>query len=164
MTNKDFVKNFKTVFSIIAMSLLLSAMMPSVSANASPPPKAVTPPTTPIIAAAPPVVPAAALMSGTNSFSTIAFNMNTSAEFIPGLLTGISYLFATLLGVKGVIRVKDHVENPQQIPLKDATAMLLAGGALFALPIVYESMFNTVGEASYVVDAAQVNSVQFNVN
>lgn len=106
--------------------------------------------------------PAAALLD--MGFNKIGVNMITSIESLPGLLTGTAYMFALGLGVKGIIRIKDHVENPRQYPLKDATAMLLAGGALFALPIVYESMFSSMGEASMMVETAALNRVTFNVD
>lgn len=80
-----------------------------------------------------------------NNFSSIASNITSSTEQIPGLLTALAYLFGILLGVLGVLKIKDHVENPTQTPLKDGAIRLAAGGALFALPILFESMFETVG-------------------
>ncbi len=99
-----------------------------------------------------------------STFSTIAENITTSTESIPGLLTGMSYLFGILLGVLGVMKIKDHVENPTQTPLKDGAIRLAAGGALFALPILFDSMFNTIdaGAGGNTV-AAQLNKVQFAV-
>ncbi len=104
---------------------------------------------------------AAAAAAG-NTFSKIAQNITTSTESIPGLLTGLAYLFGILLGVLGVMKIKDHVENPGQTPLKDGAIRLAAGGALFALPILYQSMFNTIGSDSSVT-AASLNKVKFNV-
>ena len=98
-----------------------------------------------------------------NNFSSIATNINTSISSLPGLLTGLSYLFGILLGVLGIMKIKDHVENPTQTPLKDGAIRLAAGGALFALPIVFESMFETVGSGSNA-QAATLNAVGFNVN
>lgn len=81
--------------------------------------------------------------AGTN-FSTIATNVTASMASLPGLLSALAYLFGIILGVLGVMKIKDHVENPSQTPLKDGAIRLAAGGALFALPIVYNAMFNTV--------------------
>ncbi len=99
------------------------------------------------------------------TFSTIAQNITTSTASIPGLLTGLSYLFGILLGVLGVMKIKDHVENPSQTPLKDGAIRLAAGGALFALPILYDAMHGTtdgLGGAAQTL-AAQLNKVKFNV-
>ena len=100
-----------------------------------------------------------------NNFSTIAQNIVTSIQDVPGLLTGLSYLFGILIGVLGIMKIKDHVENPAQTPLKDGAIRLAAGGALFALPIVFESMRETIdqGGAGQAVTAASLSQVQFNV-
>ena len=93
-------------------------------------------------------------------FSTIAANIAQSIRDLPGLLAALSYLFGILLGVLGVMKIKDHVENPTQTPLKDGAIRLAAGGALFALPIMFEAMFATVGQGQ-TVDAAQLKKVKF---
>lgn len=97
-----------------------------------------------------------------NDFSSIARNINSSISELPGLLTGVSYMMGILLGVLGILKIKDHVENPGQTPLQHGAIRLAAGGGLFALPIVYEAMLNTIGEGS-AVEAAQLNKVNFNV-
>lgn len=83
-----------------------------------------------------------------NNFSSIATNIATSIGSLPGLISALSYLFGVLIGVLGVMKIKDHVENPTQTPLKDGAIRLAAGGALFALPILFESMFETIGEGT----------------
>lgn len=98
-----------------------------------------------------------------NNFSNIAENVVTSIESLPGLLTGLAYMFGILLGVLGVLKIKDHVENPGQVALKDGAIRLAAGGGLFALPIVFEAMQTTVGDGANVT-AATLNAVGFNVN
>ena len=158
MAKVFFVRYLKIALNVMILAGIFAVVMPDV-ASASAPPGALAP--SPIV---PPAAPVAITMTGSGTFSKIAFNMTNSIQFLPGLLTGASYLFAMLLGVKGVLRIKDHVENPRQTPLKDATVLLMAGGALFALPIVYEAMFNTVGSTTYLVSAAPVSKIQFNVN
>jgi len=96
-------------------------------------------------------------------FSTIAENITNSISGIPGLLTGVSYMLGILLGVLGILKIKDHVENPSQTPLQHGAIRLTAGGGLFALPIVYEAMTTTVGEGGNAV-TAPLNAVEFAVN
>ncbi len=98
-----------------------------------------------------------------NNFGNIAENITTSIEQLPGLLSAIAYMFGLLLGVLGVMKVKDHVENPANTPLKDGAIRMAAGGALFALPIVYESMMNTIGATTAGVGPAELNRVTFTV-
>ena len=95
-------------------------------------------------------------------FNKIASNMVDSIASLPGLISGLAYLFGTLIGVLGVLKIKEHVENPQQAPLKDGAIRLAAGGALFALPILYEAMFVTVGDiGDSTTKAAKLNEVTF---
>lgn len=102
-----------------------------------------------------------ALATG-NDFSSIARNVTDSISELPGLLTGVAYMLGILLGVLGILKIKDHVEQPTQHPLKDGAIRLTAGGGLFALPIVYEAMQQTVGDGNNVT-AAELNKVNFAV-
>lgn len=100
-----------------------------------------------------------------NDFSNIAQNITTSIASIPGLLTALAYMFGLLLGVLGVLKIKDHVENPTQTPLKDGAIRLAAGGALFALPILLEAMTETLSNGTGAgASASQMFSVSFNVS
>lgn len=104
--------------------------------------------------------------AGNNDFSKIAENMTTSISSIPGLLTALAYLFGLLLAVLGVMKIKDHVENPTNTPLKDGAIRLGAGGALFALPIMLDAMLATLDDTSNgtaVVEAAKLKKATFNV-
>ena len=86
-----------------------------------------------------------AFAGATNTVNDVANNMVTSSEDLPGLVAALSYLLGLALGVWGIFSLKDHVENPQQAPLRQGVVRLLAGGALFALPIIYETVLNTIG-------------------
>ena len=99
-------------------------------------------------------------LASPNNFSKISSNITTSIQDLPGLLSALSYLFGLLLGVLGVMKIKDHVENPTQTPLKDGAIRLAAGGALFALPIVLEAMSATIGTGK-AVDSADLYKVKF---
>lgn len=83
-----------------------------------------------------------------NSFSNISNNIQASISELPGLLTGVAYMLGILLGVLGILKIKDHVENPSNTKIQDGAIRLAAGGGLFALPIVYEAMQTTIGEGS----------------
>ncbi len=98
--------------------------------------------------------------AGGNDWSTLAGSITTSLQNIPGLLTAIAYLFGILIGVLGILKIKDHVENPSNTPLKDGAIRLAAGGALFALPMIYEAMFNTVDENGAQQDLKQLYKVK----
>ncbi len=95
-----------------------------------------------------------------NNFGSIASNINTSISSLPGLISALAYLFGVLLAVLGIMKIKDHVENPTQTPLKDGAIRLAVGGALFALPIILEAMFETIGTGT-AATTAELNAVEF---
>ena len=95
-----------------------------------------------------------------NNFGSIALNINASMSTLPGLISAVAYLFGVLLAVLGILKIKDHVENPSQTPLKDGVIRLVIGGFLFALPILLEAMTNTVGSGT-AASTATLNAVQF---
>lgn len=100
--------------------------------------------------------------AGGNNFNSIASNINTSISSLPALISALAYLFGVLLAVLGIMKIKDHVENPTQTPLKDGAIRLAVGGALFAVPIILEAMFETIGDGS-AAKTAKLNAVQFAV-
>lgn len=103
-------------------------------------------------------------LAGGKNFSNIAENVTNSIAGLPGLLSGVAYMLGILLGVLGILKIKDHVENPTQTPLQHGAIRLTAGGGLFALPIVYEAMKTTVGAESAGVSTPTLNAVKFQVN
>ena len=98
-----------------------------------------------------------------NNFGKIAENITLSIGNVPGLVTGVAYLVGLLLVVLGVLKLKDHVENPTQTPVKDGAVRLAAGGAMLAIPILLEAALNTIGADNNATTAAQLQKVKFNV-
>jgi hypothetical protein len=70
-------------------------------------------------------------------------------------------MMGLMLGVLGILKLKDHVENPSQTPMKDGAIRLASGGALFALPIVFEAMKNTIGTTNDSVSPAHLRAIEF---
>ncbi len=101
--------------------------------------------------------------SAGQNFGTIVTNIATSIGTLPGLITGVSYMMGIVLGVLGVLKIKDHVENPGQTPLQQGAIRLAAGGGLFALPLIYEAMFTTIGSGAGV-SVPQVGAITMGVN
>lgn len=92
-------------------------------------------------------VSAHAAAAATN-MGTLAENVTTSISQVPGLLTAVCYIFGIILVILGILKLKEHVEKPDQTPLKEAFIRLVIGGALFALPLLTEVAFNTVDNGS----------------
>ena len=98
-----------------------------------------------------------------NDFGSIARNINDSVEEMPGVVATMSYLIGLFLGVVGVIKLKDHVENPSQTPMKEGAIRLAAGGALFGLPILFEAMLNTVGTTTANIEPPGLAGAKFKI-
>ena len=77
------------------------------------------------------------------SFAVILGNIIDSIDTLPGLVTGLAYLLGLVAGVTGLLKIKEHVENPQT-PVKEGLIRLLVGGMLFALPTIYAASYNTI--------------------
>jgi hypothetical protein len=71
-------------------------------------------------------------------------NTVTGSELVPGLFTGFAYLIGLCFGVWGIHGLYIHVQNPNQNPVWPGLQRLLAGGMLFALPIMFEAAQNTI--------------------
>jgi hypothetical protein len=77
--------------------------------------------------------------------SSVSQSMVNSVSSVPGLISSGGYMMGLILGIMGVLKLRDHVDNPVQTPLKEPMIRFLAGGALFALPAIYAAMGTTIG-------------------
>lgn len=89
-----------------------------------------------------------------NNVNTVLGNISASLSSTPGIITAIAYLLGLIFSVMGVIKVKEHVEAPEQTKLNEPVIRLLVAGALFALPTLYTAMFNSVdGSGTGIISA-----------
>lgn len=89
----------------------------------------------------------------------IAENIVNSTGLLPSLLSGFAYMLGLILGINGIFKLKDHVNNPTQTPLKVALIRFAIGGAMFSLPLIYEAMFTTFssdGAATTAFDNSEI--------
>lgn len=80
-----------------------------------------------------------------NTASTISDNITSSLSRVPDLISALSYLGGITIGTLGILKIKDHVENPSNTPLKEGAIRLATGGALLTLPFIFDVMNNTIG-------------------
>lgn len=88
------------------------------------------------------------------NFQNVTDNILNASASIPGLVSTVAYIAGLGLGVLGVLKIKDHVENPSQTPLKDGAIRLGAGGALLALPFLYTVIQNNLSNGNTGTAAA----------
>lgn len=67
-----------------------------------------------------------------------------SIEGLPGLIAAAAYLLGIVAAVAGVLKIREHVENPDQTPLREGVVRLIFGGAMFALPTIYTAMASLI--------------------
>lgn len=92
-----------------------------------------------------------------NDVNFIVQNIAESIGSLPGLVTALAYLLAVTIIVMGLIKVKEHVESPEQTKIQEGVVRILVGGALLAIPTIFEAMAETIGGTSGIADS--VNAV-----
>jgi hypothetical protein len=87
-----------------------------------------------------------AFAQATTSFKNVTTNIVDSSSTLPNLISTVAYIGGIGLGVAGIFKLKAHVDNPGQTPMKDGLVRLGAGGGLLALPMLTDAMVGTVGD------------------
>ncbi len=72
---------------------------------------------------------------GTTVGDAICWAM-ASASALPVFLSSISYLIGLVLGVWGILKVRDHVVDPSRVAISEGIMRLIAGGLFFSLPFL----------------------------
>ncbi len=93
------------------------------------------------------------------SFTTISRTITEQVGGLPGLITALAYIMGVLFAVLGILKIKDHVENPSNTPLKDGAIRLAAGGAFFVVPLVTNAMQNLLGTGGEGVDVQSMKNI-----
>src|SRR6478736_2251100 len=81
--------------------------------------------------------------SGKGIGQTICNASNGSSWFL-GLTSAFAYLFAVVLTIWGILKIKDNVLNPQQVSIWEGIQRLAAAGCFFAFPYLLEVLANTI--------------------
>lgn len=91
--------------------------------------------------------------TGTGQMSDSIDNIRDNMSSLPVLINYASYIIGVALGVAGVSKLKAHVDNPGQTPIKDGLGRLAAAGLFISLPFLLDMIRNTQavggGSASY---------------
>lgn len=78
--------------------------------------------------------------AGNNDINAILGNILNSLDSTPGFLSAVCYMLALVMGVAAILKIKEHVESPQNTPMREGVVRLLVGGALFSLPVIFSAM------------------------
>ena len=63
---------------------------------------------------------------------------------IPTFINIICYIFGVALVALGIVKLKQHIEQPSNNPLKDGIARVAFGALLLALPFVLQLVLKTM--------------------
>ena len=89
------------------------------------------------------------------TFDDVGKNVISSSGALPQMIETVAYVGGIGLGVAGVFKLKQHVDNPGQTPMKDGLVRLGAGGGLLALPYMTSAMMGSIDNAANGGQSAQ---------
>lgn len=98
---------------------------------------------------------------GANNFTNVTDKIVLSSSKLPNLITTAAYIGGIGMGVAGIMKLKAHVDNPGQAPMKDGLIRLAAGGGLLSLPMIIETMTNTVGSGGGGATLTKVTAIAY---
>ena len=75
-------------------------------------------------------------------------HMITAVSGGNALISTVCWIGGAGLGVAGIFKLKNHVDNPGQTPLKDGLIRLGCGGGLLSFPFIMAAMQGTVSDGS----------------
>ena len=81
---------------------------------------------------------------GSNDINAILNNILVSLENAPGLFSAVGYLIGLVFGVSGVLGLKEHVQEPERVPVRHGISKLLVAGSMFALTTVIAAVWSTI--------------------
>lgn len=82
--------------------------------------------------------------ANSQSLGQVISNLFQSTSGLPLLFSAFAYISGLTFGIWGILRLKAHVENPNQPEIWDPLKKFLAGGAFFALPVVLSAAQNSL--------------------
>lgn len=79
------------------------------------------------------------------TLGTVINSVTDNVRFtLPGVFAGFSYMMGLIMGFTGIMKLKEHVENPNQVQFLEPIKRFIAGGAFFALPYVADVVRNMI--------------------
>lgn len=93
----------------------------------------------------------AAQVSSLSGIGSVASNVKTNLTNIAYLITAGSYVAGMGIAVAAIAKFKAHKENPTQVPISQAIALLFISSALIFAPSVFKAAGGTLFGASATV-------------
>jgi hypothetical protein len=87
-------------------------------------------------------------MASATTIRDMSNNIVTSAGGLHNLISTVCWIGGSGLGVAGIFKLKMHVDNPGQTPMKDGLVRLGCGGGLLAFPFIQNAMQGSIANGS----------------
>ena len=68
--------------------------------------------------------------------NTLNTTVNSQGMAALGIINMVSYIIGVGVGIKGILKLKEHNESQGKIPLSQPIILLIVAGCLFALPTI----------------------------
>ncbi|MCC7038412.1 MAG: hypothetical protein IT560_14070 [Alphaproteobacteria bacterium] len=82
------------------------------------------------------------------TFKDMSTNIITASSGFNNLISVVCWIGGAGLGVAGIFKLKMHVDNPGQTPMKDGLVRIGCGGALLAFPFIQQAMQGSISNGS----------------
>ncbi|MBL8712303.1 MAG: hypothetical protein JNM12_05340 [Alphaproteobacteria bacterium] len=82
------------------------------------------------------------------TFADMVKNILLASSGFNNLISVVCWIGGAGLGVAGIFKLKMHVDNPGQTPMKDGLVRLGCGGALLAFPFIMQAMQGSISNGS----------------
>lgn len=89
-----------------------------------------------------------AFASSATTFRTMSQNIIQATGSFQSLISTVCWLGGAGLGVAGIFKLKQHVDNPGQTPMKDGLIRIGAGGGLLAFPFIQSAMQGSISNGN----------------
>lgn len=103
-----------------------------------------------------------ALATTATTFRDMSNHIVASAGGFQNMISTVCWIGGAGLGVAGIFKLKNHVDNPGQTPMKDGLARIACGGGLLAFPFIQTAMQGSISNGSMNkinVSSLQIDSV-----
>jgi len=102
--------------------------------------------------------PAFASVSSNTQLVDMTKNVITASSGFTNLISTLAYIAGAGLALAGVFKLKQHVDNPAQAPMKDALIRLACGGLFLSLPFLLNVMQGSISDGN--ADAVNIDGLK----
>lgn len=82
------------------------------------------------------------------TFRDMSNNIAVASSGFNNLISIVCWIGGAGLGVAGIFKLKQHVDNPGQTPMKDGLIRIGCGGGLLAFPFIQQAMQGSISNGS----------------